>query len=139
MKKDKKETMMQPTNKVHKKNNRARGRKAEANARRKVAKSWDKIAHGSRYQKAAAKESCRRATKQMEEELFDGILLNLRCKNKVKSYNAQKRILRRIVEKRQAQQAYSKVGRRRDRFSSHIYRHCTSKSMSELRDHQLCA
>ena len=77
--------------------------------------------------------------KQMEEELFDGILLNLRCKNKVKSYNAQKRILRRIVEKRQAQQAYSKVGRRRDRFSSHIYRHCTSKSMSELRDHQLCA
>lgn len=122
--------MMQPTNKVHKKNTRARGRKAEANARRKVAKNWDKIAHGSRYQKAAAKESCRRATKQMEEELFDGILLNLRCKNKVKSYNAQKR---------QAQQAYSKVGRRRDRFSSHIYRHCTSKSMSELRNHQLCA
>lgn len=139
MKKDKKETRMQPTNKVHKKNNSARGRKAEANARRKVAKNWDKIARGSRYQKAAAKESCRRATKQMEEELFDGILLNLRCKDKVKSYNAQKRILRRIVEKRQAQQAYSKVGRRRDRFSSHIYRHCTSKSMSELRSHQLCA
>ena len=111
MKKDKKETMMQPTKKVHKKNNRARGRKAEANARRKVAKNWDKIAHGSRYQKAAAKESCRRATKQMEEELFDGILLNLRCKNKVKSYNAQKRILRRIVEKRQAQQAYQQQPR----------------------------
>ena len=32
MKKDKKETMMQPTNKVHKKNNRARGRKAEAHS-----------------------------------------------------------------------------------------------------------
>ena len=63
--------MMQPTNKVHKKSNRARGRKAEANARRKVAKNWDKIAHGIRYQKAAAKESCRRATKQMEEELLN--------------------------------------------------------------------
>lgn len=46
---------------------------AEANARRKVAKSWELVARGIKYRKAAAKESCGRLTQILEGELFDGI------------------------------------------------------------------
>lgn len=114
-------------------------KQAEANVRRKVAKSWVFLAHGVKYQKAAVCESCQHATKKMEAELFDGILLNLRDKNSIKSYSEQKRILRRIVEKRQAQQARRNVGRLKDRFTNHMLRHCTSKSLSELKRYQSCA
>ena len=112
---------------------------AEANARRRVAKSWDILGHSAKYKKAAAKESCTRTTQSLEDEIFDGILLNLSGRNSVKSFSSQKRILRRIVEKRQAQSAYRRVGRTTDRFVSHIQRHCASKSMCDLRHYQLCA
>ena len=57
----------------------------EANARRKVAKSWALLAKGVKYRKAAAKESCDRLTLLLEEELFDGILFNLSGRNGMKS------------------------------------------------------
>ena len=112
---------------------------AEANARRRVAKSWDALGHSNRYKKAAAKESCTRTTQSLEDEIFNGILLNLSGRNSVKPFSYQKRILRRIVEKRQAQSAYRRVGRTTDRFASHIQRHCASKSMCDLRPYKLCA
>ena len=59
---------------------------AEANARRKVAKSWTLVAQGIKYRKAAVKESCDRLTQIFEEELFDGILLNLSGRNGMRSY-----------------------------------------------------
>lgn len=114
-------------------------KQTETNARRKVAKSWALLALGVKYQKATASESCQRTTQQIEEELFDGILLNLRDKNSVKSYNEQKRILRRIVEKRQAQQTHRKVGRTESRFTNHILRQCASKSMNDLKRYLRCA
>lgn len=117
----------------------AKRKQMEANARRKVAKSWALLAHGVKYQKAATNESCHRATQQIEEELFDGVLLSLRDKNSVKSYSEQKRILRRIVEKRQAQQTHRKVGRTESRFTNHMLRQCASKSMNELKRYQRCA
>ena len=43
---------------------------AEANARRKVAKSWELVARGVKYRKAAAKESCGRLTQILEGEFF---------------------------------------------------------------------
>ena len=66
---------------------------AEANARRKIAKSWALLAKGVKYKKAAIKESCDRLTQILEDELFDGILLNLHGRNGMKSYSCQKRIL----------------------------------------------
>ena len=36
--------------------------RSEANARRKVAKDWDRAAHGIRYIKAAIKDLCQRST-----------------------------------------------------------------------------
>jgi len=112
---------------------------AEANARRKVAKSWELVARGVKYRKAAAKESCGRLTQIMEDELFDGILLNLSGRNSMKSYTCQKRILRRIVEKRQAQKAYRRIGRTESRYANYILRECTNKSMNDLQHYQRCA
>jgi len=114
-------------------------KQAEANARRKEAKSWALLAHGVKYKEAAAKHSCNLATMQIEDELFDGILLNLCDRNSVKSTSAQKRILRRIVEKRQAQQAHRQIGRTDSRYASHILQRCASQSMSDLHRHQMCA
>ena len=114
-------------------------KQVEANARRKVVKAWARLANGTKYQTAAVKDVCERTTLQMEEELFDGILLNLRGKNNVKSYSAQKRILRRIVEKRQAQRTHGKISRTEDCFSRHISRYCVSKIMNNLKSYQMCS
>lgn len=55
-------------------------KKTEANARRKVAKDWAHLSRCSKkYKKAVAREFTSRTTQMMKEELFDGILLNLRC------------------------------------------------------------
>ncbi|MGM9686437.1 MAG: hypothetical protein ACI3YI_09485 [Bacteroidaceae bacterium] len=112
---------------------------AEANARRKVAKSWDLVARGVKYRKAAAKESCGRLTQILEEELFDGILLNLKGRNGMKSYACQKHILRRIVEKRQSQSAHRLAGRSDNRFTKQLQCYCASQSLSRLQRYQLCA
>lgn len=112
---------------------------AEANARRKVAKSWELVGKVFKYRKAAAKESCGRLTQILEEELFDGIILNLKGRNGMKSYACQKRILRRIVEKRQAQSVHRRVGRTRSRYTNHIFRECTNKSMGDLQHYKMCA
>ena len=112
---------------------------AEANARRKVAKSWALVTQGIKYRKAVAKESCDRLTQILEEELFDGILLNLSGRNGMRSYTCQKRILRRIVEKRQAQSAHRLAGRSGNMFTRQLQRYCTSQSLDSLKRYQLCA
>ncbi|MBP5423095.1 MAG: hypothetical protein J6Y78_11695 [Paludibacteraceae bacterium] len=127
------QTEMNNTKKANKKRIQA-----EANARRKVAKSWALVAQGIKYRKAAVKESCDRLTQIMEEELFDGILLNLSGRNGMKSYSCQKRILRRIVEKRQAQSAHHQVGRTGSRYTNYILRECVNKSMEDFRHYQMC-
>lgn len=126
-------------NSCNRKNKKSTTKQANANARRRLAKSWMLLAHGIKYQKAATKESCKRTTINLEEELFDGILLNLCEKNSKKSHHVQKRILRRIVEKRQAQQTHRLVGRTEDCFSRHVLRHCIRKSMDDLNHFQFCA
>lgn len=113
-------------------------RAAEANARRKVAKRWAELANGSRYKRVAAMASCARLTRQMEVELFDGIFLNLRGDKKERSYSSQKRVLRRIVEKRQAQAIRRKMGRTSNRLVSHLLLYCKGKSMDALMRYQFC-
>ena len=91
-----------------------KSKKAEANARRKVNKSWEKMEHTPRYRSTSAKEVCDTITKKIEIELLDGILLNLSIKSQTKPSSVQNRILRRIVEKRQAQANHKKYGRTED-------------------------
>ena len=107
-------------------------RAKEAKARRKIAKRWDKITQSVSYQKASTRECCRCETSKLKDELFDGILINLREKNSKKSYNRQKRLLRRIVEKRQAQKVHHIVGKTENRFSNYMFRRCLSKSMKQM-------
>ena len=140
--KNKSNTVQNVTNRENKKMKPSAKQKrtqAEDNARRKIAKRWNVLARGVKYQKAVAKSSCDYLTKILKTELFDGILLNLSERNGMKSYSCQKRILRRIVEKRQAQSVYRQVGRSGDRFSKQIQRQCVSQSWSHLQSYQLCA
>ena len=105
----------------------------------KSGKSWTLVAQGIKYRKAAVKESCDRLTQIFEEELFDGILLNLSGRNGMRSYTCQKRILRRIVEKRQAQSAHRLAGRSGNMFARQLQRYCASQSLDSLKRYQLCA
>lgn len=78
------------------------------------------------------------ATRKIEEELFDGIFLSLNERNSKKSYNVQKRILRRIVEKRMAQTTRKNVGRTEGMFANYQLRRSASKSMGDIRKLQNC-
>ena len=107
--------------------------RTEANARRKVNKSWEKVEHTPRYRSASAKYVCDTITRKIEIEVLDGILLNLSIKSQTKSPSIQNRILRRIVEKRQAQANHKKFGRTEDLTSIHISITGTSRCMEAIR------
>lgn len=116
---------------------RALAKKAkEANVRREVAKRWDVLSKGTQYVKAATKRYCRQATLKMKDELFSSVLLSLNERNSKKSHNIQQRLLRRIVEKRQAQMAYRRTGHTEDLFANHISKMCFSKSINYFKAYQ---
>lgn len=106
-------------------------RKAEADARRRTNKRWERVKTSYRYRKAAAEELCNVTTNKIE--ILDGILLNLNIRSQVKPSRVQDRILRRIVEKRQAQASHKKHGRSEDLTTVHITLTCTSKCMEDIR------
>lgn len=109
--------------------------KTETNARRVIAKSWALLAH----HKTVVRETCDRLSQILEDEIFDGILQNLNGRNGLKSYSCQKRILRRIVEKRQAQSAHRLVGRRTNWSIEQMQCSCAPPSLSNLQCYQQCA
>lgn len=116
-----------------------KSKKAEANARRKVNKSWKKVEQTLRYRSASAKYICNTITRKIEIEVLDGILLNLSIKSQAKSPSVQNRILRRIVEKRQAQANHKKIGRTEDLTSIHISITGTSSCMEAIRKKRFAA
>ena len=116
-----------------------KNKKVEANARRKVNKSWEKVEQTSRYRSASAKEVCDTITKMIEIELLDGIQLNLSVKSQVKPTSVQNRMLRRIVEKRQAQAGHKKYGRTEDLTSIHISIAGTSRCMEIIHKKRFAA
>ena len=113
-------------------------RQIEANARRKVAKKWARLANSIKYKLMAANQACNDVTSEIVNECFDGILLDLNERNCDKSYNVQKRLLRRIIEKRQAQSVHRTMGRSLDRYSSHLVNCCISKSVKEIDCYRFC-
>ena len=108
-------------------------RKAEVDARRRTNKRWERVETSDRYRKAAAEELCNVTTNKIEIEVLNGILLNLNNRSQVKPSRVQDRILRRIVEKRQAQASHKKHGRSEDLTTVHITLTCTSKCMEDIR------
>lgn len=113
-------------------------KQAEAKSRRKIAKDWEYLGKSKRYQKFAVKESCQRSTSKMKEELYDGILLNLRDHSMERPLGVRKRILRRIVEKRIAQSAHQSMGRTDDRQLGHLQLSAISRSLRELHRNTTC-
>ena len=111
----------------------------EANARRRINKIWEKVESTPRYRSASAKEVCDTITKKIEIEVLDGILLDLSIKSRTKSASVQNRILRRIVEKRQAQANHKKYGRTEDLTSVHVSITSTSRCMEAIRKKRFAA
>ena len=124
----KNETMKQtPNNKATAKQTKKQ-RKAEADARRRTNKRWERVETSDRYRKAATEELCNVTTNKIEIEVLDGILLNLNIRSKMKPSKVQDRILRRIV-----QASHKKHGRSEDLTMVHITLTCTSKCMEDIR------
>ena len=107
-------------------------KKAEANARRKVAKKWAKIGLGVGYKRAAIREAAHNVEELIKEEAFDGFLLLLSEGNRNKSMSFQKRILRRIIEKRQAQAVHRYLGHGDDRLPKYLTMANRSHCMNDL-------
>ncbi|MCM1110049.1 MAG: hypothetical protein NC336_02445 [Clostridium sp.] len=104
----------------------------EAKARRKVNEDWQRIEATSKYCKAANRSVGMNATVKIASEVLDVILLNLYERNCDKSPSEQKRLLRRIVEKRQAQAIHNKTRNNRDRKSAIAVITNSSKCMARL-------
>ena len=113
-------------------------KKAEANARRRIAKAWARTGNCMSYKRAAVRETYRCTVNSMEDELFDGILLSLSPHNSSKSMSVQMRVLRRIAEKRQAQAAFKYIGRSEDLLTEYTMSTCAKSCMRELRRYLMC-
>lgn len=109
-----------------------RSRAKEAKARRKVNEDWQRIESTSKYRKAAARGAGWNTTDRIADEILDGIFLNLKARDGEKSASEQKRILRRIVEKRQAQAIHAKTRKSRDRKAAVAVIINTSKCIERL-------
>ncbi|MFW5559712.1 MAG: hypothetical protein ACOCOP_08740 [Prevotella sp.] len=103
-----------------------------------VAKRWAIVGNSMRYKRAAVREASWNSLDDIKEEAFDGILITLSSHNSGKSLNVQKRILRRIVEKRQAQIAHRYMGHTDDLTASHLASVYISKCMEMLHQYQNC-
>ena len=77
--------------------------------------------------------------KKIEIEVLDGILLNLSIKSQAKPARVQNRILRRIVEKRQAQANHKKHGRTEYLTSVRVSITSTSRCMEAIRKKRFAA
>ena len=116
-----------------------KSKKAEAKARSRVNRNWEKVQNSQRYRSASAKVVCDTVTKKIEVEVLDGILLKLNIKSQLKPTSVQNRILRRIVEKRQAQANHKKHGRTEDLASIHVSITSTSRCMETIRKKRFAA
>lgn len=105
---------------------------------RDVAKRWAIVGNSMKYKRAAVREASWNSLDEIKDEAFDGILIALSPHNSDKSMNVQKRVLRRIVEKRQAQIAHRYIGHTDDLMASHIASACSSKCMKKLHQYQNC-
>lgn len=122
---------MTPTQKI-----KERRRAKEANARRKVNEDWQRMESTGKYRKAVAREAGWNTTNRIANEVLDGIFLSLNARNEEKSSSEQKKLLRRIVEKRQAQAVHAIIRKDCDRKTVVTVITNTSKRLERL--HHRC-
>ena len=109
-----------------------RSRAKEAQARRKLNEDWQKIEFTGKYRKAVARGAGWDTTDRIADEVLDGIFLKLKARDGEKSTSEQKRLLRRIVEKQQAQAIYAKTRKKRDRKTAVAVIINTNKCLERL-------
>lgn len=110
-----------------------RSRANEAKVRRKVNEDWQRIESTGKYRKAVARGAGWNTTDRIADEVLDGIFLSLNPRNDEKSESEQTRLLRRIVEKRQAQAIHAKTRNSRGRKTAIAIKSNTSKCLERLR------
>lgn len=103
-----------------------------------MAECWTIVGNSMRYKRAAVREASWNSLDDIKGDVFDGILIALSPHNSGKSMNVQRRVLRRIVEKRQAQIAHRYIGRTDDLLASRIASVCSSRCMRRLHQYQYC-
>lgn len=106
--------------------------KRKSKAVKNANKGWLFVQSSDKYRNHVALETCQRTTETLKSELFDGISIVLNSRNSTKSEKSQKRIMRRIIEKRQAQATHQKLGRTDDLFVPKIERANVSRCMYEF-------
>ena len=109
-----------------------RRRAKEAKVRRKANEDWQRIESTGKYRKAVARGAGWNTTDRIADEVLDGIFLSLNARNDEKSASEQTRLLRRIVEKRQAQTIHAKTRNSRDRKTAIAIKSNTSKCLERL-------
>lgn len=106
--------------------------------KKSLAECWTIVGNSMKYRRAAVREASRNSLDDIKGDVFDGILIALSPHNSGKSMSVQKRVLRRIVEKRQAQIAHRYIGRTDDLLASRIVSVCSSRCMRRLHQYQNC-
>lgn len=96
-------------------------------------KRWMFLETTHKYRRSLAKETGAKTTEALKSELLDGLFITLNERNSSKSDKEQARLVRRIVEKRQAQAAHHKIGRTDDLYSSKVSRSNACKCMMAIR------
>ena len=107
-------------------------RAKEAKARRKVNEDWKRVESTGKYRRVAVRGAGWNTTDRIADEVLDGIFLCLKVRDGEKSVSEQKRLLRRIVEKRQAQAIHSKTRKSRARKAAVAVIINTSKCLERL-------
>ena len=106
--------------------------KRKSKAVKNANKGWLFVQSSDKYRNHVALETCQKITETLKSKLYDGISIVLSSRNSAKSEKIQKRIMRRIIEKRQAQATHHKLGRTADLFVPNIERANVSRCMYEF-------
>jgi hypothetical protein len=111
-----------------------KARKLMEKYQKETNKRWMSLENTSKYRTTIAKDIGNKITKTLKSELLDGLFITLKDRNRSKSGSQQTRIVRRIVEKRQAQAAHHKIGRTNDLYASNVSRRNASICMLAIRN-----
>ena len=111
----------------------SKGKKTGVKARKALYQNWQRMENTPKYLSARNNAICHATTQKIEAETMDGILLKLDDRYDNKSLSAKMRVVRRIVEKRQAQAVRSKCDRGDNRYVSSVIIANTGRCMNHIR------
>lgn len=100
--------------------------------REEINSKWEKLEKDFQYKRLSIRKMSRTTTESIEFDVLEDNTLVLNPRHMVRSSKEQDRVLRRIVEKRQAQMVHKKGGRAKDLSSSYLSTYCIRRSMKTI-------